>query len=128
MELVLEESALGGKVETWTTREDLGDVGMDMEVLLNGVREQVTRMLSEAVNKKKMVRFQFLVECEYSKEGEVCRLNFKTKSYVLTEGDEISAEVEICYNKLLIEKGECEVKGSSHCFERIISFKLKVYK
>jgi len=128
MTLVLEESALGRKVETWTTREDLGDVGMDMKEMLNGVREQVTRMLSRAVERKKMVRFQFLVECEYSKDGEVCKLNFKTKSYVLTEGDDITAEIEKGFNKLLIEKGECEVKGSSHCFERIISFKLKVYK
>jgi hypothetical protein len=127
MALVLQKSVLRGKAETWTA-ENITESSLSMEEVFAGLREQIKKVLSECVQKNRILKFQFFVECKYNRLGEETILNFKTKSTLLTEESDLDKEIEAGFNKLLCERGECDIKNSSHCFEKIIKFNLKINK
>lgn len=127
MELVLVRSAFQGKVERWSVQH-IGETCRSMEDFLEDLREQIQEILRKNVEKNKVVRFQFYIESQYTKDGDVSKLNFKTKSIILTVESSIANEIESGFNKLLTERGECEAKNSGQCFEKVVKFEMRINK
>jgi hypothetical protein len=62
MAMILQTSVLHGKVETWTAA-NIEETSWNMEEFFKGLREQIKKVLSECVQKKRILKFKFFVEC-----------------------------------------------------------------